>query len=68
MNNDLNMDTAVLFFITGTLVAYLGGLYGGFEVSILLIVSGILMKFYGLFFIFPELFQKNRYKRKDDKK
>jgi len=35
---------AIIYFILGAIICYLGGLYGLFEKNILLIVSGTLLK------------------------
>jgi len=42
------LQIALIYFILGTIICYLGGLYGSFEKNILLAISGILLKIWAI--------------------
>ena len=51
INND-KIEIAILYFIVGAVIVYLGGLYGKFEITPSLIIVGILMNLFSIVILF----------------
>ena len=64
LDNDYGADLAILFFVVGSILLYLGGLYGNFDVVKMLIISGILMKLYSVFLIWSFMIRNSKVGRR----